>query len=192
MEIGLRFFIWSVSTVSLLISMAVSLLALVVGLFLIYNTMTFAVVQRRHLLAVLRAIGTTRRQILLLIVSEALLLGLFGTVVGQVAGIALGKSLVGLVTQTINDLYYVVSVRSITIDPWTLVKGSVVGLGTTLVAALAPALEATSTSPRRALETVELEDRVHRAVPTLTLLGVLLIVGGARKIYDNLKKLREL
>ena len=80
---------------------ALSLLALVVGLFLIYNTMTFAVVQRRHLLAVLRAIGTTRRQILLLIVSEALLLGLLGTIIGQVAGIALGKSLVGLVTTTV-------------------------------------------------------------------------------------------
>ncbi len=168
---------------------ALSLLALLCGAFLIYNTMTFAVVQRRHLLAVLRAIGTTRRQILLLIVSEALLLGLIGTIIGQVAGIALGKSLVGLVTQTINDLYYVVSVRSITVDPWTLVKGTVVGLGTTLVAALAPALEATSTSPRRAFETVELEDRVHRAVPAVTLLGVLLIGLGCGLLFASGKQL---
>ncbi|MEJ2086633.1 MAG: FtsX-like permease family protein [Acidobacteriota bacterium] len=138
---------------------ALSLLALFCGAFLIYNTMTFAVVQRRSLIAVLRAIGTTRRQILSMILIEAVFLGIVGTVIGQAAGLALGRVLVGLVTQTINDLYFVVSVRSIAIEPWTLVKGAAIGLGTTLAAALAPALEATSTPPRRALETIELERR---------------------------------
>ena len=168
---------------------ALSLLALFCGTFLIYNTMTFAVVQRRQLLAVLRAIGTTRRQILSLIIAEALLLGIVGTLIGQVAGIALGKSLVGLVTQTINDLYYVVSVRSVAIDPWTLVKGGAVGIGATLVAALAPAIEATSTPPRRALETVELEARVHRAVPVATLFGLILLGIGAALLLTSGREL---
>ncbi len=168
---------------------ALSLLALFCGTFLIYNTMTFAVVQRRQLLAVLRAIGTTRRQILLLIVAEALFLGLVGTLIGQAAGIALGKSLVGLVTQTINDLYYVVSVRSVAIEPFTLAKGFVVGIGATLVAALAPAIEATSTPPRRALETVELEARVHRAVPAATILGLVLLAIGVTLLLTSGQKL---
>jgi putative ABC transport system permease protein len=168
---------------------ALSLLALLCGTFLIYNTMTFAVVQRRQLLAVLRAIGTTRRQILLVIVVEAVLLGLVGTLIGQVAGVALGKSLVGLVTQTINDLYYVVSVRSVAIDPWTLAKGWAVGIGATLVAALAPAIEATSTPPRRALETVELEARVHRAVPAATLFGLVLLGVGSALLLTSGQKL---
>jgi len=158
---------------------ALSLLALFCGAFLIYNTMTFAVVQRRPILAVLRAIGTTRRQILSMILIEAVLLGIFGTLIGGAAGIALGRILVGLVTQTINDLYYVVSVRSVAIDPLTLTKGAVIGLGTTVAAALAPALEATSTPPRRALETIELESRARRAVPAVTILGILLLgLGG--------------
>ena len=55
----------------------------------------------------------------------------------------LGRGLVGLVTQTINDLYFTVSVRGIVYQPAPLVKGLLLGLGATLVAAAVPAFEAT-------------------------------------------------
>src|SRR5690606_12951550 len=55
---------------------ALSLLALVVGVFLIYNTVTFSVVQRRPVIGILRSVGATRRQIFTLILGEALILGL--------------------------------------------------------------------------------------------------------------------
>ncbi|MGV2435211.1 MAG UNVERIFIED_CONTAM: ABC transporter permease [Anaerolineae bacterium] len=61
---------------------ALSLLALVVGAFLIYNTVMFNVVQRRPIIGTLRSLGATQRTIFALILSEALLLGLIGTVVG--------------------------------------------------------------------------------------------------------------
>ena len=64
---------------------ALSLLGLLCGAFLIYNTMTFAVVQRRQLLATLRALGTTRRQVLGLVLGEALLVGLLGVGLGEIA-----------------------------------------------------------------------------------------------------------
>ena len=57
---------------------ALSLLALLVGLFLIYNTMTFAVVQRRSLFGSLRSLGITRREIFTLVLGEALVVGLLG------------------------------------------------------------------------------------------------------------------
>jgi putative ABC transport system permease protein len=158
---------------------ALSLLALLCGAFLIYNTMTFAVVQRRPLLAILRAIGATRRQIFILILGEALLIGLAGTLIGELLGFQLGKMLVGRVTQTINDLYFAINVRDVAFAPWTLVKGAVLGLVATLFAALTPSVEATASEPREAMARSELEVRVHRLVPVLAAVGgVLLVVGG--------------
>lgn len=75
------------------------------------------------LLGTLRCIGVTRRQIFALIMAEAMLISVIGTTLGLLLGIVLGRSLVTLVTQTINDLYFVVTVRSLTIDPVILLKG---------------------------------------------------------------------
>ena len=118
---------------------ALSLLALVVGMFLIYNTMTFSVVQRRGQLGRLRALGITRGELFALVLGEAALLGAVGTVAGLLLGILMGRGLVGLVTQTLNDLYFVVSVRRLSLEPLTLIKGLSLGLGATLAAALVPA-----------------------------------------------------
>ena len=71
---------------------ALSLLALIVGMFLIYNTMTFSVVQRRGLIGALRVVGVTRREIFSLIVAEAALLGLLGTAAGLLLGVALAQA----------------------------------------------------------------------------------------------------
>lgn len=158
---------------------ALSLLALVFGMFLIYNTMTFSVVQRRPLLGTLRAVGVTRRQIFALVLGEALLIGAAGTTVGLLLGVALGGGLVRLVTRTINDLYFVVSVRGVSLSAPTLGKGALLGLGATLLAAAAPALEATSAPPRAVLSRSLLEARARRAAPRAGLAGAaLLALGG--------------
>ena len=130
---------------------ALSLLALIVGMFLIYNTITFSVVQRRGLLGTLRCIGVTQRQIFVLVMAEALLISLVGSALGLVLGVALGRGLVNLVTRTINDLYFVVTVRGLDLQPWVLLKGLALGVGATLAAAMVPALEAMLTAPRSVL-----------------------------------------
>ena len=158
---------------------ALSLLALIVGMFLIYNTMTFSVVQRRGLIGALRVVGVTRREIFSLIVAEAALLGLLGTAAGLLLGVALAQGLVRLVTQTITDLYFVVSVRELTISGLGLLKGLGLGLGASLVAALAPALEATATQPRAVLNRSTLEARSQRVVPWAAVAGVCLVLIGA-------------
>src|SRR6202034_1678456 len=63
-----------------------SYIALVVGAFLIYNTISISVVRRRTEIGVLRALGTSRSAIFLLFLSEAILLGLAGSAVGLVLG----------------------------------------------------------------------------------------------------------
>ncbi len=109
--------------------------------------MTFSVVQRRALIGTLRALGVTRREVFALVLGEAFGVALLGTAVGLAAGVLLGRGLVRLVTQTINDLYFVVSVRELAIPPEVLLKGAAVGIGATLLAALVPAIEATQAPP---------------------------------------------
>src|SRR5205085_9743123 len=127
---------------------ALSLLALVVGMFLIYQTMTVSVVQRRPLIGSLRALGVTRTEIFALVMSEALVIGIVGTALGLALGFAMAQVLLRLVTRTISDLYFVVSVRDVALDPVTLAKSVLLGIGATAVAALPPAIEATTAPPR--------------------------------------------
>ncbi len=157
---------------------AMSLLALVVGMFLIYNTMTFSVVQRRSVLGSLRALGMTRHEIYVLILGEAIALGVVGTAAGLVLGVFLGRGMVGLVTQTVNDLFFVVSVRETSVDWITLVKGALVGLSAAVIGATAPALEATSVPPTGAMMRSGAEERVRRLLPKITAAALALIVVG--------------
>ena len=158
---------------------AMGLLAIVVGVFLIYNTMTFSVVQRRRLIGTLRALGVTRGQIFGQVVFEALILGAVGTLIGLVAGVGLAHGLVGLVTRTINDLYFVLTVRTLYIAPGVLALGAGIGLGAALLAALAPAAEAAASPPDSAGRRSVLERRTRGLVPGLTLAGLVVLAAAA-------------
>ena len=157
---------------------ALSLLALIVGAFLIYNTMTFSVVQRRGLLGLLRIQGVTRREIFLLVLGEAVLIGGVGTVGGLGLGILLSQGLVQLVTRTITDLYFVLTVRELALTPVVLGKGMLLGIGASLLAALRPAWEATATPPRVTLQRSSLETRARQTAPRTMFLGLLALAAG--------------
>jgi putative ABC transport system permease protein len=156
--------------------MAFSLLALFVGLFLIYNTMTFSVVQRRPLFGTLRCLGVTPREIFALVVSEALIIGSVGAALGLILGIVMGQNAVRMVTQTINDLYFVITVRSVGISASSLVKGALLGVVATMATAALPAREAASVPPRVALSRSGLETKARRAV-ILAAIGGLFLLG---------------
>jgi len=155
---------------------ALSLLALLVGVFLIYNTVTFSVVQRRPTLGILRAVGATRQQIFALILAEAVLLGCVGTVIGLGLGIILGSSTVSLVAQTVNDLYFRVQVEQITVPAGTLARGFVIGMGVSVLAAVLPSLEATRTEPAGVMRRSDMERTTQRLLPVVTL-GAAALVG---------------
>ncbi len=142
--------------------LALSMLALVVGMFLIYNTMTFSVVQRRALFGTLRALGVTRREVFLLVVAEAFVVGVVGSGLGIGLGIVLGQGAVRLVTRTVNDLFYTVSVQGVAVPPISLAKGAVLGVMATVAAAALPAWEAASVPPRAALTRSNVEVKASR------------------------------
>jgi putative ABC transport system permease protein len=154
---------------------AMSLLALLVGALLIFNTMTFALLQRRRTLGVLRALGVTRAQVLMLVLGEALVLGVFGALLGAASGIWLAQQLLESVTRTVNDLYFVVAVNAIELEPGTLLAAVALGIVVALLSALVPALEAARTEPQLALRRSVLEQRAHRTARSLALAGAALI-----------------
>ncbi|MCB0007321.1 MAG: FtsX-like permease family protein, partial [Anaerolineales bacterium] len=162
---------------------ALSLLALVVGIFLIYNTVTFSVVQRRSLFGILRCLGVTSQQLFQLIIAEALLLSFLGALLGLLLGVILGQGMVRLVTQTINDFYFVVSVRGVALTPWSLLKGLLVGMGAALFASLVPAWEAMRTTPNAGLRRSAIESKSRRMIPWLTAAWLLLTAIGALLLW---------
>jgi putative ABC transport system permease protein len=159
---------------------ALSLLALVFGMFLIYNAMTFSVVQRRELLGALRALGVTRGEVRRMVLGEALLTGVVGSLLGLGLGVLMGRGLVRLVTRTINDLYFVVSVESLAIPATVLLKAGLMGVVATLLAGLPAIREAVNAPPRATLTRSMVEDRTRRLVPRAALAGLgLFLAGGA-------------
>lgn len=162
---------------------ALSLLALLVGVFLIYNTVAFSVVQRRPVLGSLRALGMTRGEIFSIVLIEAGVLSIIGTLIGLGLGILLSRSAVQLVTQTLNDIFFVVTVRQINVPLHTLFKGVVSGVAAALTAAMLPAYEASCAPPAGVLQRSNIEERTHAILPWVCgagvgvlLLGVMLLL----------------
>lgn len=157
---------------------ALSLLALVVGVFLVYNIMSFSVVQRRIQLGMLRAIGATRRQVFFTILVEALVFGVAGTLLGLACGYLLGGFLVDAVTRTITDVYYRVEVQALTISSLTIAKGVVAGFIASLGAGLIPAVNATRISAASALRSADAEQATRARVDVAAAVGVMLLAAG--------------
>ncbi len=157
---------------------ALSLLALVVGLFLIYNTMTFSVVQRRGLLGTLRSLGMTRREIFALVLGEAVIAGICGALLGVLLGIWMSQFTIKMVLQTVNDLYFTTTVRQVTISTASLVKGGLAGLVATILTVIPPAYEASTVPPRVAMTRSSLESSAHKTAYKAAWTGLFLIVGG--------------
>ena len=153
--------------------LAMSLLAMLVGAFLVYNTMTFSVLQRRASFAIARMVGVTGAQLFRHLLLEALVLGVIGGVFGVLLGILLGQGLLILVTQTINDLYVSVHARDLLIAPSLLLKGVGITLFSVLLATLAPALEAARVAPVQVKRQSSLESTQGRMSVSLAVFGVL-------------------
>ncbi len=165
---------------------ALSLLSLLVGMFLIYNTQTFLVIQRRQQFGILRALGIDKKSIAGTILVEAVTLGIIGSCIGLVLGAGLAHVLLGFVSQTVNDLYYPLRGEQALFTGTGLLRGMGLGVGATLVAAMAPAYEAASVPPSTAMMRSNLEYKVGQLLGYVSAAGLAAIgLGGAVLLFPS-------
>ncbi|MEY2565050.1 MAG: putative transport system permease protein [Verrucomicrobiota bacterium] len=130
---------------------AMSLVSLVVGMFLIYNTVSASVARRRHEIGILRSLGVTRNEVRALFLGEAISLGSIGVLLGLVGGTLLARLLAGAVAETISSLYVLVQVKQVALEPLSFALAGIIGLGSVIVSAWLPAHAAANMDPVRAL-----------------------------------------
>lgn len=165
---------------------AMSLLALLVGALLIYNTMHFSALRRQAVVGTYRALGVTRRELLTLLLSEALILAAFASAAGTALGFLLSQYLVQLVTRTVNDLYFALTVSSFLLSPWSFVKGIGLGLGASMLATLLPAIAASRVPPITLQRRSETEQQWQKRYQKLAVIGTAgLIVGYLYSLSPN-------
>ncbi len=157
-----------------------SWVGLLVGMFLIYNTMAFAVAQRRREIGIYRAIGMPQAHVAVFFLVEAGLFGLAGGVVGSIAGMALAQQLIGLLSRTISDLYVPVGAGESgllwTSQFWNIVvEGILVGCVVSMMGAVGPSLDASRTAPVRALAPGDYEASQRLRVGMLGIMGLSLL-----------------
>lgn len=117
---------------------ALSLLALLVGMFLVYNTVSFLALQRRPLFTRLRALGVSGRELSSVLAVETCLLGIVGIALGILLGRGVAGVLLQFVARTVNDLYYRAAIVEVATPPRLLAGIALLGLVATLAAALPP------------------------------------------------------
>ncbi len=130
---------------------ALSLLSLLVGAFLVHETMRLSVVARRRSFGVLRALGARGPVLGLVVASEAALLGLVGSVAGAVLGTLLAQVLLDPLVRTLNDHYATFELHGVELDVSVLAVSTLLGTLVALLAALGPAIAASRVPPREVL-----------------------------------------
>lgn len=161
--------------------LAFGAIALLVGTFIIYNTFSMIVAQRLRELALLRAIGASRKQVGRSVVLEALVVGVIGSVLGLAAGVGLAYGLRGL----LNAFDLGLPEGPLQVAPRTIIVALVLGVLVTVVSAYAPARRASKVPPVAAMreEFASTGDtlRVRTLVGAIAaVLGVLALVVGAQ------------
>src|SRR4051794_6276111 len=118
-------------------------IALLVGAFVIFNTLSITVAQRTREYATLRTLGASRKQVMRSVVVEGFVIGLVASVVGLVLGLGIAKGLVALFSATGLEL----PKASMVLAPHTVVLSLVLGTVITLIASVVPARRATRVPP---------------------------------------------
>jgi putative ABC transport system permease protein len=158
--------------------LALSGAALLVGAFIIFNTFSITVAQRSREFALLRSLGATRAQILLAVAAEALVIGVTASVLGLLAGLGIAAALGALFDAALD-----MPSSGLVLAGRTIALALGIGIGVTLLAAVAPALRATRVPPVAALSADPLTGtRRRRRSPYIaagvSLLGLLGLVQG--------------
>jgi putative ABC transport system permease protein len=121
--------------------------ALLVGMFLVYNTVLISILRRRRDVGVLKTLGVSPSQVFVAFIGEGLLFGFIGSIVGIALGNVIASAILRLVGRTINALYVTSQPQAVTLTPGVIAGGVLVGVLLSLVSAIQPAIEAAHVRP---------------------------------------------
>jgi putative ABC transport system permease protein len=152
--------------------------ALFVGIFVISNTFSILVAQRTRELALLRALGASREQVLGSMLLEAAVVGAVAAVVGLGGGVVLARAITGLLGSFGAEL----PTKHLVLQPFTFLISIGVGVSITMIAAIVPAIRATRVPPLAALRDVAV-DRSN-ASRFRVVAGALALAAGAWGVSD--------
>ncbi len=157
---------------------ALSYVALLVGLFLVYNTVSVAVLSRREEIGILRALGVTRGRVRLLFLAEAAALAVVGCSVGVAIGRLFADATVSLTATTVSALYIATAAAPPALDWHVLLLAFATGVPLSLLAAAVPAQEASRVAPIDAIRSTDQVDaRAQFPLRRLAAPGALLALG---------------
>lgn len=169
--------------------LALSFIALFVSAFLVFNAVALAVVRQRREIGVWRSLGVTRGEVARVFVAEGALLGLVGGVLGAGLGALLANAALAQVGRTLTALYLVAQANRLWLDPGTLLTGVAIGVGTAMLSALAPALEAAGTPPAATLREGSLLEARHHGYGRLALAGAgALVLAAAVALWTHVAR----
>jgi putative ABC transport system permease protein len=141
-----------------------SYIALVVGAFLIYNTISVSVVRRRAEIGIVRALGASRGTVLAAFLGEAASFGLIGALLGLPLGRLMASGAMRLMSATVEALYVSSRPGSIELNASAVLTAMIIGIGVSVASAYSPAREASLVSPVEAMARGRREytARVHK------------------------------
>jgi putative ABC transport system permease protein len=154
--------------------------ALIVGMFIIYNTFSIVVAQRMREMALLRAIGATRRQVLASVIGESVVVGVIASAIGVGTGVLLSIGLKGLM----NTLGFEIPGNGVVLKPSAVIIGLLAGSIVTILSATIPARQAARVPPIAAMRAVALERPINR--PRRLGIGGTMLVLGIVGLYQGL------
>jgi putative ABC transport system permease protein len=160
-----------------------SYIALVVGAFLIYNTISVSVVRRRAEIGIARAVGASRAVVLAAFLGEAAAFGVVGGVLGIALGRLMAEGAVRLVASTVQSLYVSSTPAPIVLTGGSVLLGFAIAIGVSLLSAFSPAWEAAQVSPVEAMARGRVDYQARIQTTRDLWLSAILGAGAAASAY---------
>jgi putative ABC transport system permease protein len=154
-----------------------SAIALVVGLFLVYNVLSVSVAERRHDIGIMRSVGATRGQVARLFLGEAAVLGLVGSALGLPLGWGLGWLTLRPLLGFLSEVFVPLGELSLQVSPRLLGISLLAGVGAAMLAALVPAVQAAAEEPAAAVRRVPHNARLRHRILHLSSILFLVLAG---------------
>jgi putative ABC transport system permease protein len=155
---------------------ALSLISLFVGLFLVFASTQASLVRRRTEFGLLRAMGATRGQVLVLMLTETVLLGAVGVALGLALGYWVAATNVDVVSATLTNIYLLSEIERLEVPPRMFALAGTIGIGGALAGSLGPALDMARRDPKQLLSAFVLHERLRTASVPLALCGLAIVV----------------